>query len=186
MTFSCCQKFTDIKQLFHGRQFADPSYTQAWSIYDAGAWSIKYPSSLTPAKKNAGNLIAFEGFEDGSTLTIHTSNISNDPLGEMILQRDPKRVEVLETILALQKEALQGFSNQNLITARKVIINNSAAAQFIEVDFSNPSDITFSAQTTFVRADTIASVGLFTSHSPKPTAVTEQIYNAMLETFRVK
>ena len=174
----------DLEQLLVGPQFADLS--QGWPTYDAGNWSIKYPSSLTAKKKNAGNLIIFEGFEDGSTLTVHTSNISNDPLGEMILQRDPRRIEVLGTILQLQKEALQGISNQNLIAARKVKINNSLAAEFIEVDASNPSDVTFSAQTTFVHADTIASVELFTSHLPKPHAGTEQIHNAMLKTFRVK
>ena len=174
----------DPKQLL-APQFADLVYTQGWPTYDADNWTIKYPSSLTPKKKNAGNLIVFEGFKDGSALTVHTSNISNDPLGEMILQRDPYRTEVLGTILQLQKEALQGLSNQNLIAARKVEINNSFAVEFIEVDASNPSDITFSAQTTFVHADTIASVQLFTSHSPKPHG-TEQIYNAMLKTFRVK
>jgi hypothetical protein len=178
-------QISDLEQLVVGTQFVDPVYSQGWPTYDAGDWTIKYPSSLTPKRKN-GNLVAFEGFQDASTLTIHTSNISDDPLGEMILQRDPHRVEVLGTILQLQKEALQGFSNQNLITARKVVINNSDAAEFIEVDASNPSDITFSAQTTFVHADTIASLELFTSHSPKPDAGTEQIYNAMLKTFRVK
>ncbi len=178
-------QISDLEQLVVGTQFVDPVNSQGWPTYDAGNWAIKYPSSLSPKRKN-GNLVAFEGFQDASTLTIHTSNISDDPLGEMILQRDPHRVEVLGTILQLQKEALQGFSNQNLITARKVVINNSDAAEFIEVDASNPSDITFSAQTTFVHADTIASLELFTSHSPKPDAGTEQIYNAMLKTFRVK
>ena len=179
-------RIPDLDQLLLGPEFADLVYTQGWPTYDADNWSIKYPSSLTPKKKNAGNLIVFEGFKDGSALTVHTSNISNDPLGEMILQRDPYRIEVLGTILQLQKEALQGLSNQNLIAARKVKINNSFAAEFIDVDASNPSDITFSAQTTFVHADTIASLELFTSHSPKPDAGTEQIYNAMLKTFRVK
>jgi hypothetical protein len=176
----------DLEQLLVGPQFADLVYTQGWPTYNADNWSIKYPSSLTPTKNNADNLIIFEGFEDGSTLTVHASNLSNDPLGEMILQRDPHRVEVLGTILQLQKEALQGFSNQNLIAARKVKINNSLAAEFIEVDATNPNDVTFSAQTTFVHADTIASVELFTSHLPKPHAGTEQIHNAMLKTFRVK
>jgi hypothetical protein len=175
----------DLNQLL-GQQFADLVYTQGWPTYDAGNWSIKYPSSLTPTKKNAGNLVVFEGFKDGSALTVHTSNISNDPLGEMILQRDPYRIDVLGTLLQLQKEALRGLSNQNLIAARKVEINNLFAAEFIEVDASNPSNITVSAQTTFVHADTIASVELFTSHSLKPHAGTEQIYNAMLRTFWVK
>jgi len=141
--------------------------------------------------KNAGtsnllNLVSFGGFKDGSTVTVHTSTILNDPLGEMVLQRDPDRLDTLGTILALQKESLQGFSGQKLISAQKVFINNSAAAQFIEVDSSDPTNITYSAQTTIVQASSIAFVNLFTSRLPQPAAQTEQIYSSMLKSFQFK
>jgi hypothetical protein len=94
--------------------------------------------------------------------------------------------DTLGTILALQKESLQGFSGQKLISAQKVFINNSAAAQFIEVDSSDPTNITYSAQTIIVQASSIAFVNLFTSRLQQPAAQSEQIYSSMLTSFQFK
>ncbi|MFI5012348.1 MAG: hypothetical protein ACHQAY_08375 [Hyphomicrobiales bacterium] len=176
---------------FETVRLTNATSTESWSTYDGGTWSIKHPSFLIPTNKNVGtsawlNLISFGGFADGSTVTVHTSNILEDPLGVLVLQRDPHRLEILSTVLELQKQALQGLSKQKLVAIRKLIINDSIAAEIIEVDSSVPADITYSAQTTFIKADSIAFVNLFTSRSPQPTAQTEQIYDAMLGSFQFK
>jgi hypothetical protein len=176
---------------FRTVRLTNATSTGNWLTYDGGTWSIKHPSFLTPTNKGIAtsilfNLISFGGFKDGSTVTVHTSTISTDPLGELILQRDPHRRDTLGTILKLQKEALQGLAKQKLISVQKVLIDKSVAAEVIEVDSSDPTDITYSAQTTFVQTDSLAFVDLFTKRSPQPTPQTEQIYNAMLESFQFK
>jgi hypothetical protein len=163
---------------------ANVNVSDNWPTYDGSTWSIKHPSSLIPTSKNAGSLVSFEGFEDGSTLTVYTNNISNDPLGEMVLQKDPNRLDILSAILELQKEVLRGFSDQKLISAQKITINNVSAVKLIEVDSTNKDDITYSDQTTVVEDDLIAFVTLFTSHSSDPSSRTKQVHNAMLQSFR--
>src|SRR6516164_8120591 len=111
---------------------ANVNVSDNWPTYDGSTWSIKHPSSLIPTSKNAGSLVSFEGFEDGSTLTVYTNNISNDPLGEMVLRRDPDRLDILSNILELQKEALRSLSNQKLISAQKITINDAPAVKLIE------------------------------------------------------
>ena len=136
---------------------ANVNVSDNWPTYDGNTWSIKHPSSLIPTSKNAGSLVSFEGFEDGSTLTIYTNKISNDPLGEMVLQTDPNRLDILSAILELQKETLQSFPDQKLISAQKTTINNIAAVELIEVDLTNKDNVTYSNQTTVVEDDLIAA-----------------------------
>ena len=54
-------RIPDLDQLLLGPEFADLVYTQAWPTYDAGNWSIKYPSSLTPKKRMLAISLSLKG-----------------------------------------------------------------------------------------------------------------------------
>ncbi len=167
--------------------------TNGWLTYDGGLWSIKYPPILAvkiqevPPKLHQSPIVHFTGLKDKTSISISINPLSNnDYWVSVFAQRDPQYKDILGTILQMQKDSILGDDMVSLVKSEKILINQSTASQFAykETPISKPSSYT--EFTNFNKDGTIANVMVTTSGVSELDTEIQEIYTAMLLTFKFK